>query len=821
MRFGPHFRTAKLRAASQWFAMALCVAALMLFFAPRRAFGQTTTVVTATVKDVSGNVVPTGQVTFDLKPGIDTTISGNARFTPQTTVCIINEAQNGGTGTITSLVRASDVVTATFSSQTTFIAGDTLSLCSWSDATFNGYNAFTVTAVSSVAPWTVTWNQVGVDSSATGGSISALRANPNGPCTVTQNTALTPAGTYYKATFWPNFSPTSSINFYATTNTIDLASVVPTPATVPAFSFVDLFSNQTITGQKTFSNPADTFAGSVSNLLGPGSISGTFGGTAFMTGPWAFKNVNAVRFADQFPGATMDAQVAAAIADLPTNGGTVDARGYGATTQTWAANVAVGTTTKMVTLLLDRATKITPTISNGTSYMIDLGPGSAVIAPGDTQMQSNIGGIQMTSATNMGGIIRPVNQGVSGAGFEIRGLTIGCPSTPTITGAVINLTNALQIGSYADNNITCGLNGVLVELTQTSGAPLGPINLTNDTTDCAGFTGSCTPFLEQAVSGGGVMGMVDVIGGSWAHPGTTSNKIFDFEGITANSGNDCAGVLLSGVQIESSNLADIGVNLVNCTNVKIDGLLATAAAHPGAAVVQISGANSDGINITGVHNQGAWTNDIVNSTASPTETIPVTNANRFEYHYTAASKLNSYRWSGPTGVFLSVDSNGVAVPALTSGDCVQAGTGGKLSSTTSPCNTVIQSSARVTLASDIALTSGTPTTVLTNSRTMPSAGCPCRVIVSYGVYATTNNQTFSSWVSDATNIMASAQTTGTGTSTTGLGATEISPVTYANNAVVTFTLTIEDNGTGGTVKAAPVQGSGTNTWMSLSVLTSN
>lgn len=133
----------------------------------------------------------------------------------------------------------------------------------------------------------------------------------------------------------------------------------------------------------------------------------------------------------------------------------------------------------------------------------------------------------------------------------------------------------------------------------------------------------------------------------------------------------------------------------------------------------------------------------------------------------------------------------------------------------------IQSNIVKTLSADVALTSGTPATILSQSVTMPASGCPCRVLVSWAAYVTTNNQTFTFWVSDATNSMASAQTTGTGTNTSGSGASEISPVTYANNAAVTFTLTALDNGTGGTVKAAPVQGSGTNTWMSLSVLTSN
>ncbi len=240
----------------------------------QRAWAQTTTVVTANVKDVSGNIVPTGQVTFDLEPGIDTTISGNARFTPQTTVCTINQAQNGGTGAITSLARASNVVTATFSAQTTFIVGDVLSLSAWSDATFDGTSAFTVTAVSAVSPWTVTWNQTAANSTATGGTISALRASPGpGSCTLTENTALTPAGTYYKVTLWPNYAPTSSFNFYALTATQDLSSVVPTPATVPAFSFVDLFSNQTISGAKTFTGSVN-FTGAVSgNVAAPPAAS--------------------------------------------------------------------------------------------------------------------------------------------------------------------------------------------------------------------------------------------------------------------------------------------------------------------------------------------------------------------------------------------------------------------------------------------------------------------------------------------------------------------------------------------------------------------
>src|SRR5690348_12349106 len=130
-------------------------AAILILFAMLFANvcnGQTTSTITGTIRDVTGQVIPSGQVTFDLKPGADTTISGSARFTPQTVVCTIHQASSVGSGaTITSLARAANVVTATFSAQTDYVVGSVLSLGSWSDATFNGTSAFTVTAVSGIA----------------------------------------------------------------------------------------------------------------------------------------------------------------------------------------------------------------------------------------------------------------------------------------------------------------------------------------------------------------------------------------------------------------------------------------------------------------------------------------------------------------------------------------------------------------------------------------------------------------------------------------------------------------------------------------------
>jgi hypothetical protein len=134
-----------------------------------------TTTYTGTVKDLTNTAVTSGQVSFALQPGIDTTISGTARFVPTTSYCTL---------TALGAIKALDGVSA---------------------------------------------------------------------CTVTSNTSLTPTGTSYKVCIQPNFSlPGSCFNVYALGGSVDLTTVVPTPATSPAYTFVDIPSTQTITGDKTF-----------------------------------------------------------------------------------------------------------------------------------------------------------------------------------------------------------------------------------------------------------------------------------------------------------------------------------------------------------------------------------------------------------------------------------------------------------------------------------------------------------------------------------------------------------------------------------------
>lgn len=94
-------------------------------------------------------------------------------------------------------------------------------------------------------------------------------------CTLTMNTALNPPGTYYRVDYWPFNVKIASFTFYAVLSTYDWSTVVPTPTTSPAQNFVDIFSNQTIGGAKTWSG-AQTFNGAANFAAGLSSTTGSF-----------------------------------------------------------------------------------------------------------------------------------------------------------------------------------------------------------------------------------------------------------------------------------------------------------------------------------------------------------------------------------------------------------------------------------------------------------------------------------------------------------------------------------------------------------------
>lgn len=225
--------------------IALLLLITILLYLP--ALAQTTTSVTGTVKDVTGTPVISGKISFQLMPGPDATISGAARYTLTQTNCAINQPQ------IATISRTSNVVTATLTSTPSqpFSIGDVVNVTGVTDSSFNS-SGFTLTNVTG-AGLTLTWSQTASNGSSSGGFVGGvLGKNGTGVCTLVTNTAVSPPGSYYIATVYASGVKTSQFNFPTYLASQDISTTVPTPATAPFQSFVDVISNQTIGGDKDF-----------------------------------------------------------------------------------------------------------------------------------------------------------------------------------------------------------------------------------------------------------------------------------------------------------------------------------------------------------------------------------------------------------------------------------------------------------------------------------------------------------------------------------------------------------------------------------------
>lgn len=214
-----------------------------------------TTSFNGTVADLTGAAVPTGQVNFTLKPGIDTTISGNSRFVSTTITCEIHNPN-----IVSFSINGGGVGSVTVATPQNWQVGDKLvtNKLTLTSGTFPGAtatNPLTITLVNSTTSFNFSGPAFGLGL-ANGGTVGGLfQSGGTGACAVTQNTALNPANTSYAVSLLPIFSLSSTFNTYAIgSGPVDISTIVPTPGQQPAYSFVDTFSNQTITGQKTFLN---------------------------------------------------------------------------------------------------------------------------------------------------------------------------------------------------------------------------------------------------------------------------------------------------------------------------------------------------------------------------------------------------------------------------------------------------------------------------------------------------------------------------------------------------------------------------------------
>jgi hypothetical protein len=180
----------------------------------------------------------------------------------------------------------------------------------------------------------------------------------------------------------PDGSVTGSQPVFSDISGVADPTQLPTPTTTTFGGVKDLaavatkFLTSVVNGLPVAAQPA---ASDLSN-----GVTGS-GGVVLATAPTlSAKNLNAVRYADQFSGADAGAKIAAAIADLPATGGTVDARAFeGAQTAT-ALMIS-----KPITLLLGAATYTFTsnpgiTITDDGVHVIGLSKAATTIIPANT-----------------------------------------------------------------------------------------------------------------------------------------------------------------------------------------------------------------------------------------------------------------------------------------------------------------------------------------------------------------------------------------------------------------------------------------------------
>ncbi|HUN61529.1 MAG TPA: hypothetical protein VMU53_06055 [Candidatus Sulfotelmatobacter sp.] len=150
-----------------------------------------------------------------------------------------------------------------------------------------------------------------------------------------------------------------------------------------------------------------------------------------------------ILYVNEFSGSTADVKFANACAALPETGGTLDARSFGASTQTIAATVSCGSATRPVTILFDPATTYVPSAQDVDMFSVpsnctlDGLSASATLVPGYS-----------------GNMVKFI--GICGDGMRcyLRNFTLtngtGTSNPGTGTGVLLQATNVANYLAYVD-----------------------------------------------------------------------------------------------------------------------------------------------------------------------------------------------------------------------------------------------------------------------------------------------------------------------------------------------------------------------------------
>jgi hypothetical protein len=380
--------------------------------------------------------------------------------------------------------------------------------------------------------------------------------------------------------------------------------------------------------------------------------------SATLSGETSVQTLNNVVYADAFTGADAFAQINAAIAALPSTGGTVDARGFGTSAQAVSTQLVIGSHTKPVCLIVDANTQFNISNTGGLPAII-LHNKCSLVAFNSTNATNAT--FQLTASANVSSIL--TTEGSPGCICYIQGVTFASNASATVTDSLVDLEYVTDMSTIR-NVLIWNFFGVGLHLNACS----GPINLDNLSVNGLGNSGA-QPVLITTESNAGSCYNINFIGGSYTHPGSGGLPIVWLKNVVANGAN-LSGITFYGTQFESTNSGDIGILIENATSIFGSGLTFTNAASAGTAcikLVQDAGGTVANIVLQSIFNQGVWTDTIDDTVNS------ITNTDAYVMSYKVAPSGSSdviEQWVGSFGVYgliAQLTTASLQVPELTLG----------------------------------------------------------------------------------------------------------------------------------------------------------
>ncbi|HEY6251126.1 MAG TPA: hypothetical protein VI685_14295 [Candidatus Angelobacter sp.] len=304
----------------------------------------------------------------------------------------------------------------------------------------------------------------------------------------------------------------------------------------------------------------------VALVLGPSAVAqGPITGTTA-----TFQSLNSIQLCDQASGSDAGAKIAQCISNLPAQGGTADARGFGCTVQTISTSLNIGSSTKQVTLLIDPCTRFNVSVNTaGATPAIQIFNASAMDCGGIGSVlggTSTAGGFYLTSAANISALIANGQQDATQEYMRLKGCYFQGNQSATVTHSLAYF-KLLFVPSVVEDCVFSSVGSYTTVNIENVGVFAWINNWVNGAQGVPGLT--LTPMIVN-----GATGDLTIVGGGIEHAGG-GNPLLKIDATTGhNSGiNTLRGIAIYGTEFEQQTGGGNGIEMINPTSVYINSAL--------------------------------------------------------------------------------------------------------------------------------------------------------------------------------------------------------------------------------------------------------